>query len=695
MTVRHAKGAFHATRVFFFFFFALLITGGVSMLFADLLWRRGWTMGSSILMVLFVPLMFLNAVGAMHGAYGFLLRVFGDSQRITNLKDFESEDISDTSTAILFPIYNEAAGEVYARLEATYRSLEKTGLLDRFDFHILSDSTEPVKWIDEESRWLEMTRRLAAAGRIFYRRRLWNEAKKSGNIRDFLNALGNRYRYVVVFDADSFMAGQTIVALVKLMEAHPHVGLIQTPPAAINSESLFGRMQQFGNRLYAPLFTAGANYWVQGYGNYVGHNAIIRVWPFMQFCDLPQLPGKKPLGGQILSHDFVEAALLARNHWQVWQAYDLEESYEETPQGLIEYAQRDRRWCQGNMQHLMVMFARKIRGINRLHFFFGICGYASGPLWLLFLLAFNAQYFFHQRTGLSDITVRSWTPFLRMSARNHALLIFGLATLTLLLPKFLALVDLARDRERARKFGGWSRAALSAFLELLYSTLQAPILMLWHTQFVVSTLLGRSVSWGTQNRGADGTPWSVAFRELWKHTVIGMIWGCAVWRIDPALLAWFSPVLLGMLLAIPITVWTSRGRAGERARRMGLFLTPEETEPNEDVRLLRSVLKQVRDESPNEEAAIADPYLTGLHVALLERAQLDPTTRAAMKNLSKGQNPIEELRERFLREGPSALSAKEKVLVLSDLNSARWLHREVWARPLHLLAEPWKALHQL
>src|SRR5205085_8655579 len=128
-------------------------------------------------MVLFVPLLFLNAVGAMHGVYGFFLRRFGDSRRITALKDFSTRDISGAGTAILFPIYNEEAREVYARLRATYESIEKSGQLGSFDFHILSDSTDATKWVDEETRWLELTQELDAFGRIFYRRRLWNEAK--------------------------------------------------------------------------------------------------------------------------------------------------------------------------------------------------------------------------------------------------------------------------------------------------------------------------------------------------------------------------------------------------------------------------------------------------------------------------------------------------------------------------------------
>jgi membrane glycosyltransferase len=668
------------TRIFLFFGFALLITGTISLLFADLLWRRGWTANSALIMCLFVPLMFLNANGAMHGIYGFWARWRGDAQKITALIEYETVDISSTSTVILFPIYNEGAAEVYARLKATYLTLRKTGQLEAFDFYILSDSTEPANWIDEETRWLELTRELDAVGRIFYRRRLLNEGKKSGNIRDFLNAFGNRYRYFVVFDADSFMTGETLVKLVKLMEAHPSVALIQTPPAAINAESLFGRMQQFCNRLYAPLFTAGSNFWVQGFGNYVGHNAIIRTWPFMKYCDLPHLPGKKPFGGQILSHDFVEAALLVKNHWRVWMAYDLNESYEEIPPGLIEYAQRDRRWCQGNLQHILVLFGKGLRGVSRLHLLFGIFGYLSGPLWLLFLLAFNAQLFLQRSTGLSDITVGSRTSFLKLSAGQHALLVFGLSLLVLLTPKILALIDLARDPERAKQFGGMLRASLSALLELLASTLQAPLLMLWHTQFVVSAFLGRSVSWITQNRAAEGTPWGYAFRNHWKHTLIGVVWAIVIWRTEPALLGWMTPVLLGLLLAIPFTVLTSHSSAGERARKAGLFLTPEETNPSAEIKLLRSALAEVAPDKPEVSEAIIDPFTNALHISLLQTAQADPTTKDALKQMSGDQASLEPLRLKALEQGFGALSAKEKLYLLSDLASVQWLHREHWAR---------------
>lgn len=688
----HARGTFPGTRVFFFFGLALLISGGISLLFADLLWRRGWTSGSAILMCLFAPLMLLNTLGAVHGIYGFFLRRIGDAQRITTIKDFAGQDISTSTTAILFPIYNEEAAEVFARLKATYQSLQQTGWLDRFDFHILSDSTEPANWIDEETRWLKLVDQLDGRGRIFYRRRLWNEGKKSGNIRDFLNTFGNRYRYFVVFDADSFMSGPTIVSLVKIMEANPRVGLIQTPPAAINAESLFGRLHQFANRLYSPLFTAGANYWVQGYGNYVGHNAIVRTAPFMQFCDLPKLPGKKSFGGQILSHDFVEAALLLKNNWQVWQAYDLEDSFEEPPPGLIEYAQRDRRWCQGNLQHILVVFARRLRGISRLHFIFGIMGYVNGPLWLLFMLTFNAQVFFQRRTGLSDITAHSWAPFLRLSGATHALMIFALATLVLLIPKILALIDLACEPKRARAFGGVPWAALSALLELLFSTIQAPLLMLWHTEFVIKTFRGAAVNWGKQNRQADGTSWSYALRKHWKHIAVGIVWGIAIWRIEPSLLGWFSPILLAFLLAVPFTVLTSRRSAGQAARRWGLFVTPEESQPSSEVKLLRAALAEAEHEKVMIPEVIFNPDLNSLHVALLEKSNEAPTTKEALKVLANDLPQLDSLRQKAVVEGIDALSGKEKLYLLSDLTSVRWLHREIWAQPTKKLAETWQSL---
>ncbi|HXR48787.1 MAG TPA: glucans biosynthesis glucosyltransferase MdoH [Candidatus Limnocylindrales bacterium] len=686
-------------RVFIFYSSALLLTGLVSLLFADLLWRTGWSASSTVLFALFVILFLLIAIGGMHGVFGFILRTFGDPRRITQT-DYRGQSIAGTSTAIVFPMFNENIVRVYEGLRATYESLAKTGQLEHFDFFILSDSTDPDKWVEEERCWYELTRELDALGRIYYRRRTDNEGRKSGNVRDFLNAWGRRYRYFLVCDADSIMRGETLVDLVKLMELHPTVGLIQTVPALVNAESLFGRIQQFSNRLYAPVFIAGLNYWALNLGNYWGHNAIIRTEPFMQHCDLPQLPGQKPFGGQILSHDFVEAALLSRANWEVWLAYDLEGSYEEVPQGMIENAQRERRWCQGNLQHGLVLFAKGLRGVNRLHLLLGIFGYLAGPLWLVFLLMFNWIHWYQKYTGLSEFTVHGYLT--NLSGTAHAFLVFIICMAVLLLPKVLALIDLSFDWERRRAFGGLARTTVGVVGETVFSTLHAPLLMLWHTRFVVTNLFGASVGWSQQRRGPDGTTWLSAIGRHWGHTLIGLVWGVFMWRLNQVLFWWFTPVFTGMVLSIPLSVWTSRRSLGARARKLGLFLTPEETKPPVELVSLRSQLRihEMTDDTTPRRAhaglaeAVLDPYVNAIHVSLLREKQLNPVYAEQLAKLGAGREEVRTLGRKLLTEGPAQLTAVERFLILTDAHAMVRLHQQAWLRPDESLAPWWRAAIQ-
>jgi membrane glycosyltransferase len=691
-------------RIFGLYSAAVLLTGLVSLLFADLLWRGGWTASSTVLLALFVILFLLTAIGCMHALWGFGLRLLGDPCRLTLLADFRSRSIAGTSTAIVVPIFNEEVTRVYEGLRATYQSLARTGQLAQFDFFILSDSNAPEKWVEEERRWSDLVRELEALGRIHYRRRVLNQGKKSGNVRDFLKAWGRSYRYFIVLDADSLMRGETLVDLVKLMETHPAVGLIQTVPALVNAESLFGRMQQFANRLYAPIFITGLNFWTQGSANYWGHNAIIRTEPFMEYCDLPELPGAKPFGGHILSHDFVEAALLRKANWQVWFAHDLEGSYEEGPPDMLTNAQRDRRWCQGNLQHGMVLWARGLKGASRLHLLLGIFGYLASPLWLLFLLTFNVALWFKGQTGLSDFVVRPWTPFLNLTGTEHALLIFVLCLGVLFLPKVLALLDLARDPVRSRTFGGLRKALASAVLETLFSALHAPLQMLWHSKFVATILLGVGVKWGPQPRGADGITWRAALRQHWVQTLLGLGWGAFVWHLDPQTFWWFAPVMAGLVVSIPLSVWTSRASWGVGARRLGLFVTPEETAPPSELAGLRArmggaaqtpeaVLCASSGLSPSVSGlaqAVLDPYINAIHVSLLREKRLNPEYSAALIRLGVGTPVIRTLGEKLLAQGPEALQPEEKLLLLSDADAMSWLHRQAWLRPSEGLASWWQ-----
>ena len=702
ITVVSAPRLRRGWRLFLFFSSAVLLTGAVSMLFADLLWRTGWSASRTVLLVLFIILFLLTSIGCMHGVYGFFIRTFGTNRRITALKPFKEQNIAGVSTAIIFPIYNEDSVRVLEGLRATYESLERTGQLDRFDFFILSDSTNPDCWVEEEARWSELVRDLDALGKIYYRRRLFNEERKSGNVRDFLNTWGKRYRYFVCCDADSVMRGETLVDLVKLMEAHPTTGLIQTVPALVNAESLFGRIQQFANRLYAPVFIAGLNYWALDFGNYWGHNAIIRTEPFMQFCDLPSLPGRKPFGGQILSHDFVEAALMLRENWTVWLAYDLEGSYEEAPQALIENAQRERRWCQGNLQHGLVLFAKGLRGVSRMHLILGIFGYVASPLWLAFLITFEWIYCVQKLTGLSDITVQSFNPYLKdWSGTAHASLVFIICMAVIMLPKFLSLIDLANDWPRRKQFGGLLNATGGVICETIFSTLHAPLLMLWHTRFVVTNIAGISVSWTTQKRSADGTDWLYAAQRHWGHTLIGLAWGWFTWKLDPGLFWWFTPVLAGMVFSVPLSVLTSRRSLGARAKSAGLFLTPEETKPPVELVSLRSRMKiheLTEDDTPRCRvhaglaAAVLDPYVNAIHVTLLREKQLNPVYAEHLARIGAGTDAVRDLGEKLLAGGPEKLNPSERVTVMADQRVMVWLHQQAWLRPEEKLAPWWRAM---
>ena len=289
-------------------------------------------------------------------------------------------------TAIVVPVYHEDPEQVGMRIAATYRSLAGTGYLSQFDVFILSDSREHEVVRREQALWARLCAELDARGRLFYRNRADNRGRKAGNIADFCRRWGARYSYFVVLDADSVMSGETVVRLVQLMEANPDAGLIQTVPRPIGGETPLARILQFSASLYGPLLASGLNYWFQDEGNYWGHNAIIRTEAFMANAGLPTLPGAPPFGGEILSHDFVEAAFLRRAGWGVWLVPELGGSYEQLPPTLSEFVSRDRRWCQGNLQHLRLLTIKGLRPASRAHLLTGAMAYLASPLWLTLLV---------------------------------------------------------------------------------------------------------------------------------------------------------------------------------------------------------------------------------------------------------------------------------------------------------------------
>jgi membrane glycosyltransferase len=245
------------------------------------------------ILLLFALLFCWVSVGFWTALMGFFQLLKGHDQYNISATTLGDEPIPrEARTALVMPIANEDVPRVFAGLRATYESLKATGQLEHFDIFVLSDSNNPDTCVAEQKAWLEVCREVDGFGHIFYRRRRRRVKRKSGNIDDFCRRWGSSYRYMVVLDADSVMSGDCLTSLVRLMEANPGAGIIQTAPKASGMDTLYARMQQFATRVYGPLFTAGLNFWQLGESHYWGHNAIFRVKPFIEHCDLAPLPGK-------------------------------------------------------------------------------------------------------------------------------------------------------------------------------------------------------------------------------------------------------------------------------------------------------------------------------------------------------------------------------------------------------------------
>lgn len=481
-------------------------------------------------------------------------------------------------TAILFPVYNETVSDVFATVESTAQALAKAAP-GRFECFILSDTVDADTALEEESGFISLSNRSNPGCPVYFRRRTINVARKSGNIHDFVLRWGRRYDHFLIFDADSYISAETLIEMVARMEGDNRLGLLQTVPKLIGGTSLFARVQQFAAAVYGPVLGQGIAWWSQNEGNYWGHNAIIRTKAFAEAAGLPVLPGRAPFGGHIMSHDFVEAALLRRAGWKVRIAADLKGSYEEGPQTIIDLTIRDRRWCQGNLQHTAVLArARGITGTNRLHFMIGIFSYLASPLWMVLILvgmALSLQNRFLKPEYFS--TDPSLTPSWPVIDPALALSVFGFTMAVLLLPKlFGAIVAMVKARH-------WKSRLLvlpGVLLETLVSALTAPILMVAQTASFVSILTGRDSGWTPQQRGSDGYRFVDIARRHAVTTVLGVVLTYAAWRISPVFAAWLAPATLGMVLAIPLS-WSLGRDTMQSAPLARMLSTPEARQPPE------------------------------------------------------------------------------------------------------------------
>jgi membrane glycosyltransferase len=528
------------------------------------------------MLALFLALFAWIALSFTSAILGFVSLIAGRGRRLLS----DPPRTPSSRTALLMPVYNESPARMLAGLQAMDESLRTASIADHFDIFILSDSTEPDSWIAEEIAFLELRERTGGHDRIFYRRRAKNTARKAGNIADWVERFGGAYAQFLILDADSIMTADALLQLVSAMERHPDVGLIQTLPMITGGTTLFARLQQFAGRVYGPLIAHGIALWHGAEGNYWGHNAIIRTHAFAAQAGLPELRGRKPFGGPIMSHDFIEAALMRRAGWAIHMVPGLSGSYEEGPPSMIDLSIRDRRWCQGNLQHIAVLPARGLTSISRLHLLTGIGAYLTAPLWLLFLLtgiliALQAHFISPNYFPAGKSLFPQWPIIDPVRAMWMFVGTMGL----LLAPKLLgAIAVLLRPRER-RGHGGMIRLFVGIVVETIIMGLIAPVVMLSQSSAVCEILLGRDSGWNTQRRDDGSVPARELARRFWRHTLLGLLLGGFAASVSFYLSLWMLPVVLGLALSIPLAILTGQRRAGLALRRWGVLRTPEEASP--------------------------------------------------------------------------------------------------------------------
>ena len=567
-----------ALRRFYILGGTAAMTAAATAMMWKVLAANGISVLEACLLVLFVALFAWIALSFAGALAGFLTAVFDRGYKLGIDPDEPLPQVH-TRTALLMPTYNEDPRRLLAGLQAIYESVAETGQLAQFDFYVLSDTRREDIGAAEEQAFAELCDAVNGHDRLFYRRRGDNSGRKAGNIADWVRRFGGGYPQMLILDADSLMTGDTIVRLVAGMEHNPDVGLIQTLPAVIGGRTLFARMQQFGGRVYGPVIGRGVAWWHGAESNYWGHNAVIRTQAFAENAGLPPLPGRQPFGGHVLSHDFVEAALMRRGGWATHMVPYLKGSYEEGPPTLTDMLVRDRRWCQGNLQHAKVVASKGLHWVSRMHMMIGIGHYFTAPMWGMLMLIGIAIPLFQGGIDFNEVLHISPQLYWRAQDEEKVIRMFAITMAVLLLPKVLGYLAMLLDPVERRGCGGAIRAFISMLLETLLAALMAPVVMYVQSRGVAEVLAGKDSGWDAQQRDDGGISWPALIRGYGGLSVFGLFMGVLAYAVSPSLAAWMAPVVVGMVLAIPVVALTSDRRAGTFLRRLGLMDIPEEINP--------------------------------------------------------------------------------------------------------------------
>jgi membrane glycosyltransferase len=473
-------------------------------------------------------------------------------------------------TAILMTLRNESPARAFRRLRTIKASLDAAGQGEHFDYYILSDSSKPEVIASERAAYAAWVPDFPKLDRLVYRHRDDNTGFKAGNVRDFCERWGKQYEIMLPLDADSLMTGGAIVRMIRIMQASPRLGILQSLVVGLPSASFFARVFQFGMRHGMRAFTSGSAWWHADCGPFWGHNAAIRVAPFTDFCKLPDLPGKPPFGGHILSHDQVEAVLMRRAGYEVRVLPEEDGSFEENPPALLDFVQRDLRWCNGNLQYFRLLGLPALLPTNRMQFAIAIQMFLVSPATVLFAV-------------LAAIAAARWPADVVFPAKP-AITLYLVFIFMYFSPKFFGVFDALMHFPR--RFGGVLRLLAGTVVETIFSLLLVPITWFNQTMFMTALLFGKGAGWGSQRRDGYRVPWLAAARSLWPATLFGAAMFLFVAMTAPAAVIWFLPFLAGPLLSMPFAVLTSSPELGDIAVRARLCAIPEEFETPAEISTL-------------------------------------------------------------------------------------------------------------
>ncbi len=535
----------------------------------------GWSAIDVLIFLCFAIAAPWSVLGVWNACAGFwLLHVARDPMRVVAPYAAAGDAPAPlrVDIAIVMTLRNEDPARAFARLRVMRDSLAETGQGGRFGWFVLSDTNDPAIAAEEE-RLFAVWRALAGSGaRLDYRRRDINTGFKTGNLRDFCRRWGANYEFMIPLDADSLMDGATILRLCRIGQAFPRLGILQSLVVGAPSGSAFARLFQFGMRHGMRPYTMGSCWWAGDCGQFWGHNALVRIKPFIEACELPILPGGPPLGGAILSHDQVEAALMRRAGFEV-RVLPVEcGSYEDNPPTLLEFTRRDLRWCQGNLQYLRLLGTPGLKPMSRFQLVWAIMMFIGVPAWTTIILL----------CALKPLDGKDPSAFPATSAASFYV-VFLLMYVT---PKLAGFLDVILTGGELARYGGAARFIGNCLAELAFSFVLGASTTLRTSLFMIGLLFGRSVIWSGQARDAHGLSINAALRGLWPQTLFGVVlygWGAAV---SPDLLLWSAPLTIGYLAAVPFAIWTASPETGAAFKRAGLGDLPEDLAPPTILRAL-------------------------------------------------------------------------------------------------------------